>query len=278
MVPRRRPPRLSARDALRGRGAIASRPEAQNRFTVIADAETGSSAPGSRSAPRSCPARLRAWRSEHHVLDLRRIEARHPPERVADGEGGELSGRVARSVPAGALPTGVRTAETMTASVMAAPFGGDARGPRAISSTWPLNKWFAPRTTASCLGAGRSSKKACMCARGHSSSRSPCTKYFDLTLALTAVKSYMWRAGAVPMSVETRSSRAPAINDTKAPKEKPAVQRSAWGFRAAMKSRPARKSSIRRRRCRTSPALRPTPLKLKRSTAQPSEARAFVLG
>src|SRR5258705_2190697 len=89
-------------------------------------------------------------------------------------------------------------------------------------------------------------------------------------------KSYRLTGGAMPINVQIRSSCAPAVSATYAPKENPAAHSSTPGYRAAMKSTAARKSSHSPRPSSHAPALRPTPRKLNRSTAQPMRASAFV--
>ena len=106
------------------RAAIACSPEEQKRLTVMAAARVREARPaGSRCAPRSCPARPRAWRSPG---------SRRPPcpassagdarERALDG-GSPPCRRAAsaRRVPRPALPTAVRTLLTITASRMSLP-------------------------------------------------------------------------------------------------------------------------------------------------------------
>ena len=56
--------------------------------------------------------------AEDDVFDFFRIELRHAVERGLDRDGGKVVGRVERSVPLKARPTGVRRAETITTSLM----------------------------------------------------------------------------------------------------------------------------------------------------------------
>jgi hypothetical protein len=56
--------------------------------------------------------------AENDVLDLRGVEAFGARDRFANHHAASSSGRVLRSVPLKALPTGVRTAEMMYASLI----------------------------------------------------------------------------------------------------------------------------------------------------------------
>src|SRR4051812_12478483 len=102
--------------------AMAWSPDAQKRFTVTADAVTGT--PARRLAIRAtlspCSAsgiaqpRITSSTSAGSSPGTRAIASLMTTAAIS-------SGRVYRSAPFGALPTGVRTAETMNASTMKAP-------------------------------------------------------------------------------------------------------------------------------------------------------------
>src|SRR5579862_14412 len=96
--------------------AIASSPDAQNRLIVAAEAETGTPARrlAMRATLRPCSAsgiaqpKTTSSTSSGAMLGTRRSASRITAAASS-------SGRVVRSVPFGALPTAVRTAETITA-------------------------------------------------------------------------------------------------------------------------------------------------------------------
>ena len=111
---------LAEHDAL---GAVgnrlqAGRAEAIDRDRRRLDRNAGAQAGDARHVHALLALRHRA--AEDHVVDRRRIEAGHAIERAPDRGGASSSGRITLSVPFGALPTAVRTAETMTASCMVA--------------------------------------------------------------------------------------------------------------------------------------------------------------
>src|SRR6188508_1713039 len=99
--------------------AMACSPEAQNLLMVTAEASTGS--PARRLAMRAtfspCSASgIAQPRITSSTSDAARPGARFSASRMASAA--SSSGRVVRSDPFGALPTGVRTADTMSASAI----------------------------------------------------------------------------------------------------------------------------------------------------------------
>src|SRR5947207_1101094 len=116
------PARTTAAEPPRMRSAakaMACRPEAQNRFTVAAEASTG------------IPARRLAMRATFNPCSASGIAQPRITSSTSAGEmpgardnaafsavAASSSGRVARSAPKGALPTAVRAAERITASAI----------------------------------------------------------------------------------------------------------------------------------------------------------------
>ena len=99
--------------------AMACRPEEQKRLTVTADAVTGT--PARRLAMRATfmPCSASGIAQPTITSSISAGSSPGAPSRAARMVAAAMSsGRVVRSVPAGALPTAVRTAETMTASFM----------------------------------------------------------------------------------------------------------------------------------------------------------------
>src|SRR3954467_8010718 len=99
--------------------AIAWRPDEQKRLIVTADAETGT--PARRLAMRATfspcsPSGIAPPRITSSISRASSPGARRSASAITVAA--SSSGRVPRRVPFGALPTGVRTAETMTASIM----------------------------------------------------------------------------------------------------------------------------------------------------------------
>src|SRR4029077_21049678 len=94
-------------------------PDEQKRLIVTADADTGT--PARRLAMRATfspcsPSGIAHPRITSSISPASRPGVRRSASAITVAA--SSSGRVPRSVPFGALPTGVRTAETMTASVM----------------------------------------------------------------------------------------------------------------------------------------------------------------
>src|SRR5215213_8932448 len=99
--------------------AIACSPDAQNRLMVTADASTGN--PARRLAMRATLRPCSASGMAHPIMTSSISEAETPGARCMTSRitmAASSSGRVDRSDPLGAFPTGVRTAETISASVM----------------------------------------------------------------------------------------------------------------------------------------------------------------
>ena len=99
--------------------AMACRPEEQKRFTVTADALTGT--PARRLAMRATFNPCSASGIAQPMITSSTSAGSTPGARASASRSTTApisSGLVVRSVPAGALPTAVRTAETMTASCM----------------------------------------------------------------------------------------------------------------------------------------------------------------
>jgi hypothetical protein len=111
--------------------AIACRPDEQNRLIVVADALTGM--PARRLAMRATFMPCSASGIAHPRITSSISAASMPGARRSASPiaaAASSSGLVPRSVPFGALPTAVRTAETMTASFMVSSLPGDLRSRR----------------------------------------------------------------------------------------------------------------------------------------------------
>src|SRR5688572_24711025 len=99
--------------------AIACNPDAQNLFTVTAEASTGN--PARRLAMRATFSPCSASGIAHPRMTSSMSAAPTPGARCITSRitvAASSSGRVDRSAPFGALPTGVRTAETISASAI----------------------------------------------------------------------------------------------------------------------------------------------------------------
>ena len=122
--------------------AIDCKPEEQNRLIVIAEISTGSPARSAALRATFMPCfRLRHRAAHDDVFDFLRVEPRHAANRFLMAMAARSSGRVVRSVPLKAFPTGVRTELTMTASLMMCPGGTNwlalnPRSGRRVTSDW----------------------------------------------------------------------------------------------------------------------------------------------
>ena len=97
---------------------MACRPDEQNRLTVIADASMGT--PARRLAMRATFMPCSASGMAQPRMTSSTSPGSMPGARFSASAmtvAPSSSGRVARRVPLGAFPTGVRTADTITASV-----------------------------------------------------------------------------------------------------------------------------------------------------------------
>ena len=124
--------------------AIAWSPDEQKRLTVIADVDTGSPARSAaiRATFNPCSA---SGMAQPKITSS--ISAGSTPGARASASrmtiAASSSGRVVRSAPFGALPTGVLTAETRTASFMTRYPWKSPAGPRALRrlpASWPSNR------------------------------------------------------------------------------------------------------------------------------------------
>src|SRR6185436_6757371 len=101
-------------------------------------------------------------------------------------------------------------------------------------------------------------------------------KNFGFVLFATASKSHLFAGDATPRRADTLGSSTPTFSPTHDPNDMPPAHSGAPGKRAAITSRPARKSSHSPRPSSQLPSLFPTPRKLKRSTAQPTRESPFA--
>ena len=123
--------------------AMASRPEAQRRFTVTPGTPTGN--PARNAANRAMlnpasPSGCAQPRITSSISDLSRAGTRSkaPPNAVA----ARSSGRVVARAPLGARPTGVRTALTMTASGIGNTPAAFWHWMSGVSSRFHLRSWL----------------------------------------------------------------------------------------------------------------------------------------